>query len=428
MLLGATLALRRGEIGVLLGGNGAGKSTLLRAAAGLWPAARGVVRSPAEGGLDPRSCALLLEDPAAQFVTSTAAEEIAFTLENADLPREEIARRVDDTLREFDLEAFAGRDPLTMSPGEQERLLVAAALALRPALLLLDDPFLYLGPGEGRMIWTRLREAVDRGHVQAVLLAAHDGELAAEADVAGVLDRGTSPRLGAARRGASNGASRVYRAASGSARGAPAPRSRVDRRRRGVLRGARWPAGSLRRWRHEARRADLSLSGTRIPSASARSPSRAPTTGPGSCSALRDRERARCFDCSAARFAPPRGSVRGRASEGSAAYLPQLPERALAGRNLAEDLCGDARPTLSRRTELRTVLKAVDLAGAGLSRPSRTLSAGERRRAAIALLLLSGHDHWALDEPDAALDAGGVDRVVALLRESELFPAGVGSG
>ncbi len=190
MLVGVTLTLRRGEIGVLLGGNGAGKSTLLRAAAGLWPPARGVVRSPAGGGLDPRSCALLLEDPAAQFVTSTAAEEIAFTLENADLPREEVVRRVEGALREFDLEAFAGRDPLTMSPGEQERLLVATALALRPALLLLDDPFLYLGPGEGRMIWERLREAVDRGHVQAILLAAHDGELAAEADVAGVLDRG----------------------------------------------------------------------------------------------------------------------------------------------------------------------------------------------------------------------------------------------
>jgi energy-coupling factor transporter ATP-binding protein EcfA2 len=190
VLLGATLTLRRGQIGALLGGNGAGKSTLLRAAAGLWPAARGTIRSPAREGPDPRSCALLLEDPASQFVTSTAAEEIAFTLENAELPREEIARRVGDALREFDLEAFSGRDPLTMSPGEQERLLLAAALALRPALLLLDDPFLYLGPGEGRVIWERLREAVDGGRVEAILLASHDGEIAAEADVAGVLDQG----------------------------------------------------------------------------------------------------------------------------------------------------------------------------------------------------------------------------------------------
>lgn len=114
---------------------------------------------------------------------------------------------------------------------------------------------------------------------------------------------------------------------------------------------------------------------------------------------------------------PTTGRMLGCVSEGSAAYLPQLPERALAGRNLAEDLCGDARPTRSRRSELRSALQAVGLAGAGLSRPSRTLSAGERRRVAIALLLLSGHDHWALDEPDAALDAGGVDRVVSLIRE-----------
>jgi heme exporter protein A len=110
------------------------------------------------------------------------------------------------------------------------------------------------------------------------------------------------------------------------------------------------------------------------------------------------------------------GRVWDGASKERAAYLPQLPERALAGRNLAEDLCGDARPPCSRRSELRAALHAVGLEGVGLARPSRTLSAGERRRAALALLLLSGHDHWALDEPDAALDADGVARVVALLR------------
>ena len=100
---------------------------------------------------------------------------------------------------------------------------------------------------------------------------------------------------------------------------------------------------------------------------------------------------------------------------GRSAYLPQLPERVLTGRNLAEDLCGDPRPELGRRLEMRAALRAVGLEGAGLARSSRRLSAGERRRLALALLLLCGHDHWALDEPDAALDARGVERVMAVL-------------
>lgn len=111
------------------------------------------------------------------------------------------------------------------------------------------------------------------------------------------------------------------------------------------------------------------------------------------------------------------GLLRGGVPSDRAVYLPQLPERVLAGRNLAEDLCGDPRPLRARRSELRAALRAVGLDGVGLGRPSRSLSAGERRAAALAILLLSRREHWALDEPEAALDAGGVDRVVSLLAE-----------
>jgi energy-coupling factor transporter ATP-binding protein EcfA2 len=107
----------------------------------------------------------------------------------------------------------------------------------------------------------------------------------------------------------------------------------------------------------------------------------------------------------------------GGALEGAepAAYLPQLPERALAGRNLAEDLCGDVRPSQALRARLRHALARVGLDGIPLSRRSRRLSAGERRRLALALLLLSGHRHWALDEPEAGLDAAGTGRLLEVL-------------
>jgi energy-coupling factor transporter ATP-binding protein EcfA2 len=89
------------------------------------------------------------------------------------------------------------------------------------------------------------------------------------------------------------------------------------------------------------------------------------------------------------------------------AYLPQLPERALTGRNLAEDLCGDVRPEAATRARLRKALAAVGLEGMPLSRRSARLSTGERRRLTLALLHLSAATAWALDEPDAGLDAMG---------------------
>jgi ABC-type multidrug transport system ATPase subunit len=98
-----------------------------------------------------------------------------------------------------------------------------------------------------------------------------------------------------------------------------------------------------------------------------------------------------------------------------AAYLPQLPERVMAGRNLAEDLCGQIRPPREARARLREALGAAGLRGIPLSRRSRDLSLGERRRAALALLLLSRRNDWALDEPDAGLDASGREGLVDLL-------------
>ena len=197
VLTGVELRLAAGTCGVLLGGNGAGKSTLLRTAAGLWPPRAGTVRSPwgtvcspSETAFDPRQVALVLEDPAAQFLAATVAEELEFALENQGFCREEILARRDATLAAFNLEPLRHRDPATLSPGEQSRCLIAAALVLEPRVLLLDDTFLYLGPGEGRALWNALCREIRRDRSRAVLLATHDGDLAVEADCVGILADG----------------------------------------------------------------------------------------------------------------------------------------------------------------------------------------------------------------------------------------------
>ena len=109
---------------------------------------------------------------------------------------------------------------------------------------------------------------------------------------------------------------------------------------------------------------------------------------------------------------PKSGRITGLEGGEETGYVPQLPERALAGRNLAEDLCGEIRPTGQTRVALRAALGAVGLSHLSLSRRSRSLSLGERRRLTLALLHLSPRRHWALDEPDAGLDRGGREQLV----------------
>ena len=121
---------------------------------------------------------------------------------------------------------------------------------------------------------------------------------------------------------------------------------------------------------------------------------------------------------------PDAGRVIGVSPFQEAAYLPQLPERALVGRNLAEDLCGEVRPDPGLRTRLRKALRTAGLEGVPLSRRGSTLSSGEKRRVALALLLLTEVRYWALDEPESALDARGTGQMTNLIADRATQSAG----
>lgn len=159
VLTGVSLRVAQGERLAILGGNGSGKSTLAGWLAGWFSG--GTHRLTAGGCLwngKPWGDYTLVERAAtvqlvgqfpAQHISGrafTVAEEIAFGPENLGLPHEEIVTRRDETLAACHLEHLAGRDPFTLSGGEQQRLVIASALALRPKLLILDEPFSNLDP------------------------------------------------------------------------------------------------------------------------------------------------------------------------------------------------------------------------------------------------------------------------------------------
>ena len=190
VLRGVSLCLLRGDVAVVMGKNGSGKSTLLRTLAGLWPVRRGERRPPAPQGFDMRQVGLTLEDPPSQLVAGRIGREVEFGLENLGLWPDQITPRRNAMLELFGLGGRADRASHTLSPGQQEHVLLAATLAPAPPVLLLDDPFLYLGPRESREAWTRLEAMVGSGELGALLLATHDPDLGRVASRAGILAGG----------------------------------------------------------------------------------------------------------------------------------------------------------------------------------------------------------------------------------------------
>jgi energy-coupling factor transport system ATP-binding protein len=148
---GVTLEIAAGEVVLLEGPSGGGKSTLLRALAGLVPhfhggrfAGRVTVLDRDTRSTTPAALATgvgsLFQDPETQAVRATVARDIAFGLENLAVPADRIGERIDDVLTLVRARHLRDREITTLSGGERQRAALAAVLALRPQLLLLDEP------------------------------------------------------------------------------------------------------------------------------------------------------------------------------------------------------------------------------------------------------------------------------------------------
>ena len=175
-----TLRLASGRKTALVGQNGCGKSTLFLLADGLCRPDRGAIKSwgmPLQ--YDRKSLnqwrqrvGLVFQDPEQQLVAPTVVTDVSYGLCNLELPDAEVARRVEQVLHEFALTELAMRPLHQLSLGQKKRVSLAGVMALKPELLLLDEPTAYLDPVQTRNFLAELEKIAAEG--TTLLVATHD--------------------------------------------------------------------------------------------------------------------------------------------------------------------------------------------------------------------------------------------------------------
>jgi energy-coupling factor transporter ATP-binding protein EcfA2 len=399
-----------GEIHRVLGANGSGKSTLIRLLAGLRAPASGRILldgAPVSGSGGPRSgveradsaraslwprIAVLFEEPDPQFLTESVEAELAFGLESLALPPAEIRSRTREILRSLDLERFERRDPLTLSGGEKARVLLAAALAARPGAILLDQALAHLDPGTRRELERSLAgRAESEGllviHARQDLDSMHASERVHE-----IREERLVPVTDPFERGA----------------GGLGPVARAGRTSGTAPAGVVAIALDQVSWRPAARGAGgFVLRAVTLEARHGETVALVGRSGSGKTTILK---------LTAGLLEPSSGTVRGPSRGNGVPRATGLaleyPERQLFGRTVGEDVAAllwvNGVPEAERRARARLALESVGLDPERFEeRAPSTLSEGEKRRAALAGLLVDPPRAILLDEPTAGLDLEG---------------------
>ncbi|HEU5277723.1 MAG TPA: TOBE-like domain-containing protein [Gaiellaceae bacterium] len=194
-----SLEVAGGSLTALLGPSGSGKSTLLRIIAGLETPDSGEIEISGEDATElrpqKRNVGFVFQHYAA-FKHMTVRDNIAFGLTVRKRPKAEIRARVDDLLRLVQLEAFGHRYPAQLSGGQRQRMALARALAPKPKVLLLDEPFGALDARVRAELREWLRRLHDEVHVTTVFVT-HDQEEAMDvADQVAVMNHARIEQVG----------------------------------------------------------------------------------------------------------------------------------------------------------------------------------------------------------------------------------------
>ena len=199
-----TFHVKRGEWLSIVGHNGSGKSTTVRLIDGLFEAESGEIVINGQQLTEEtvwsirRQIGMVFQNPDNQFVGATVEDDVAFGLENQGLSRQEMKKRVEEALDLVGMLDFKKREPARLSGGQKQRVAIAGVVALRPAILILDEATSMLDP-EGRRELIETVQGIRKDYDMTVISITHDLEEVAMSDRVLVMKRGeiestSSPR------------------------------------------------------------------------------------------------------------------------------------------------------------------------------------------------------------------------------------------
>lgn len=199
-----TFHVKRGEWLSIVGHNGSGKSTTVRLIDGLLEAESGEIVIDGQRLTEEnvwnirRQIGMVFQNPDNQFVGATVEDDVAFGLENQGLSRQEMKKRVEESLALVGMLDFKKREPARLSGGQKQRVAIAGVVALRPAILILDEATSMLDP-EGRRELIETVKGIRKDYDMTVISITHDLEEVAMSDRVLVMKKGeiestSSPR------------------------------------------------------------------------------------------------------------------------------------------------------------------------------------------------------------------------------------------
>ncbi len=400
VVTGLDLRIEPGERVLLVGPSGAGKSTLLHGLAGaLGTTIAGDLTGSAtvEGRLG-----LLLQNPADAIVAERMGRDVAFGPENAAMPRDEIWSRVDEALHAVGL--TYGRDHFTaaLSGGEQQRLALAGVLAMRPDVLLLDEPTSMLDAETARDVRAAIVSAAgDRTlvvvehriepwlqHVDRVVVLAPGGTIVSDGSVAAFLG---GPRPAGVwmpdmpvPEPLDIPSELVAPAAD------PVTVTATDLSVELVMRALRGTQRTQALHGLTARIAPGDVTGFTGPSGAGKSTALAAFGG--------------LLKPTSGTVSPALSRYRSRALAALVGWVPQNPEHGFLTTDVGAEVVRTAE-RVERPVDVGAVLEVFGLGGLAASNPYR-LSGGEQRRLALAAALAHGPGVVLLDEPTVGQDPG----------------------
>ena len=188
--------IKEGTYVSLLGHNGSGKSTLAKLFIGLLPFEKGEIYISdiklEKNNLQAirNNAAIVFQNPDNQFIGITVEDDIAFSLENRNVPKKEMERLVNEYAAKVGMEAFLNKEPAYLSGGQKQRVAIADALVINPQVLILDEATSMLDPKGKKDIHELIRKMRQENPNLTIISITHDVEEAYQSDEIIILDKG----------------------------------------------------------------------------------------------------------------------------------------------------------------------------------------------------------------------------------------------